>query len=154
MMHHGVDYGAPVGTRVWAVADGTVISAGRAGAAGKMVKIRHGGGLISLYLHLSRITVKSGQKVRQRQLIGRVGSTGRSTGPHLDFRITRNGQFINPSNLKMYSEPAKILPDQYRPQFEEVMAVLRPQLEAIPLPPLEQVEASPCIETTDGPLSP
>ncbi|HPM78357.1 MAG TPA: peptidoglycan DD-metalloendopeptidase family protein [bacterium] len=133
-MHHGVDYGAPVGTPVWAVADGTVSFGGRSGAAGNLVTIKHDGGFESLYLHLSRIAVKRGQRVRQRQMIGRVGSSGRSTGPHLDFRIRRNGSYFNPMKMKMYSQPAKKLPDQYRPQFEAVMEQMRPRLEAI-VPP-------------------
>jgi murein DD-endopeptidase MepM/ murein hydrolase activator NlpD len=134
MMHAGVDYGAPIGTPVWAVADGTVISAGFAGGAGRLVRIRHDGDIVSMYLHLSHISVRNGQRLRQRQMIGRVGTSGRSTGPHLDFRLTRGGVYFNPQKMKLYSQSKK-LPAQYRAQFEQVMARLRPQLEAIALPP-------------------
>lgn len=139
-MHHGVDYGAPVGTPVWAVADGTVNFAGRSGAAGNLIILQHDGGFESLYMHLSRMSVKKGQRVRQRQMIGRVGSSGRSTGPHLDFRFRRNGAYFNPQKMKMYSQPAKKLPDQYRPQLDAVMEQLRPRLEAI-IPPAWEAQA-------------
>lgn len=95
--HGGVDYAAPTGTRVQAVADGVVTFAARKGPNGKMVKIRHSGGFESYYLHLSRIGVKRGQRVKQSTVIGRVGSTGRSTGPHLDFRLKQNGKYTNPT---------------------------------------------------------
>ncbi len=142
MMHNGVDYGAPAGTPVWAVADGTVVSAGYNGAAGRMVRIRHDGGIESMYLHLSRITVRTGQRVRQRQLIGRVGTSGRSTGPHLDFRLTRGGAHLNPQTMKMYSQSKK-LPEQYQAQFQQVIARLRPQLDAVALPPVPPPTAEP-----------
>lgn len=95
--HLGVDYAAPTGTPVQAVAAGVVTSAGRNGANGKMVGIRHSGGYDTMYLHLSRIAVKAGARVSQGQIIGNVGSTGLSTGPHLDFRIKRYGRAVNPS---------------------------------------------------------
>jgi murein DD-endopeptidase MepM/ murein hydrolase activator NlpD len=101
--HLGVDYAAPVGTRVQAVGSGVVESAGRNGGSGKMVKIRHAGGYETMYLHLSRIAVKRGAHVSQGDLIGYVGSTGLSTGPHLDFRVLRNGRAINP--LKVVFPP-------------------------------------------------
>lgn len=94
--HGGVDYAAPMGTPVHSVADGKVIFSGTQGAAGKMIKIQHVGGYQSLYLHLSARLVQKGQRVRQNTLIGRVGSTGRSTGPHLDFRLKKDGRYINP----------------------------------------------------------
>ncbi len=94
--HGGVDYAAPTGTPVQAVASGRVTFARRKGPNGNMVRIRHSGGYESLYLHLSRILVRKGQRVGQSTMIGRVGSTGRSTGPHLDFRLKKNGRYINP----------------------------------------------------------
>ncbi len=133
-MHHGVDYGAPRGTPVWAVAAGKVISSGRAGAAGNMVKLSHPGGFVTMYLHLSRLNVRVGQQVRQRQMIGRVGSTGRSTGPHLDFRVKQNGQYINPQRLRMIASPLKVLPPQHRTAFATVIAAMKPQLEAVSVP--------------------
>ena len=97
--HLGVDYAAPVGAPVQAVAAGVVTGAGRSGGNGKMVRLRHAGGFESMYLHLSRIAVKSGSRVAQGQVIGNVGSTGLSTGPHLDFRIRQKGKAINPSKV-------------------------------------------------------
>ncbi|MBN1567059.1 MAG: M23 family metallopeptidase [Acidobacteria bacterium] len=97
--HLGVDYAAPVGTPVQSVGAGKVIRAGRNGGAGKMVTIRHSGGYETSYLHLSRIAVKTGAHVGQGDVIGYVGSTGLSTGPHLDFRIRHHGKAINPSKV-------------------------------------------------------
>lgn len=95
--HRGIDYAAAVGTPVQSVGDGVVIMVGRNGAAGKMVKIRHNSVYTSAYLHLSRYGkgIKRGAKVMQGQVIGYVGSTGRSTGPHLDFRFWKNGSLVN-----------------------------------------------------------
>lgn len=97
--HEGVDYGAPTGTPVKAVGDGVVTGRGWAGGYGNQVVIRHGGGLESLYSHLSGYArgLREGQHVRQGQVVGFVGSTGLSTGPHLDFRLRQNGRFINPA---------------------------------------------------------
>lgn len=94
--HGGVDYAAPTGTPVRAVAEGRVVFAARKGPAGKMVRIRHDGGYESFYLHLSKIKVRVGQRVSQSTIIGNVGSTGRSTGPHLDFRLKKHGKYLNP----------------------------------------------------------
>ncbi len=97
--HLGVDYAAPVGAPVQSVGAGVVVSAGRRGANGKMITIRHSGGYETKYLHLSRIAVKPGERVSQGELIGNVGSTGLSTGPHLDFRVFKNGRAINPQKV-------------------------------------------------------
>lgn len=93
--HYGTDYAAPTGTPVRAVADGTVVGAGASGGSGNMVTIRHADGYQTQYLHLSRILVRSGQKVGQGSKIGLVGMTGLATGPHLDLRISRNGKYMN-----------------------------------------------------------
>ncbi len=95
--HGGVDYAAPTGTPVHAVADGTVVFAAYKGANGNLVRLRHSGGLESYYLHLSKIDVRPGQKLRQGAQLGRVGSTGRSTGPHLDFRLKQGGKLLDPT---------------------------------------------------------
>jgi murein DD-endopeptidase MepM/ murein hydrolase activator NlpD len=96
--HLGVDYGAPTGTPVVAVADGTVVSAGWAGGGGNQVRLRHAGKIETYYLHLSRFApgVRGGTRVSQGQVIGYVGATGTATGPHLDYRFRRSGVFINP----------------------------------------------------------
>ena len=101
--HLGVDYAAPRGTPVWAMAKGKVTYAGWKGPNGKLVRIKHNNGLQSAYAHLHRIAkgIKPGVRVRQKQLIGYVGSTGRSTGPHLHFGVRQNGRFVNPQKLKL-----------------------------------------------------
>lgn len=105
--HHGVDYSAPSGTPVQAVADGVVIYKGYSGGGGNTVKIRHSSNLMSGYLHLRGYGkgIANGARVSQGQIIGYVGSTGLSTGPHLDFRLWRGGTPIDP--LKVPSEPAE-----------------------------------------------
>ncbi len=118
--HHGVDYAAPAGTPVRSVADGTVISKGYQGAAGHMVKIKHPGNLTSGYLHLRGYAkgLKVGKRVSQGEVIGYVGSTGRSTGPHLDFRLWKGKTPINP--LKVPQKPAEPIAEKNRAKFEWV----------------------------------
>lgn len=99
--HQGVDYRARYGTPVYAVANGTVSTAGYHGGWGNEVQIKHPSGLSTQYAHLSSISVRQGQSVRKGQIIGRVGSTGRSTGAHLHFGLLKGRSFINPTNLKM-----------------------------------------------------
>jgi len=96
--HLGIDYAAPIGTPVWAVADGIVNLAGWVEGFGKQVVLRHPNGYKSYYSHLSKYGpgIKMGKRVEQKQIIGYVGGTGFSTGPHLDYRLSKNGQFINP----------------------------------------------------------
>lgn len=120
--HTGVDYGAPVGTPVWSVADGKVVSAGRNAAAGNFVRIAHQSNYASQYNHLHRIAkgINNGKRVTQGQLIGYVGSTGLSTGPHLDFRLWKNNVPINPS--KTVSMPSPQLPKKDLEQFKSRQA--------------------------------
>ena len=96
--HYGVDYAAPTGTPVWAVADGVVISMGWSPGFGKQVILRHANGYKTYYGHLSRygIGIRMGKRVQQKEMIGYVGSTGLSTGPHLDYRLNKDGRFRNP----------------------------------------------------------
>ena len=99
-MHKGTDFGGPKGRRVHATGPGRVLKAGRGGGGvGIQVVIEHPGGWVSRYFHLSKVDVKAGSRVRQGQLIGRVGSTGRSTGPHLHFQVEYNGKAINPEAI-------------------------------------------------------
>ena len=93
--HMGTDYGAPVGTPVQTIGTGRVVFAGRKGGEGNMVQIAHSNGYETMYLHLSRMFVRSGEHVEIGKTIGLVGSTGLSTGPHLDFRILQKGQYKN-----------------------------------------------------------
>lgn len=118
--HTGVDYAAPKGTPVMSIGDGTVLSAKYEGAGGNTVRIRHNSVYTTAYLHLSGFGkgIRSGARVSQGQVIGYVGSTGRSTGPHLDFRVWKNGSPINP--LKMQSPPAEPLRSEFRPQFDSL----------------------------------
>lgn len=104
--HTAVDYAAPTGTPVMSIGDGTVIAKGYQGGGGNTVKIRHNSVYTTAYLHLSRYAagLKVGQRVRQGEVIGYVGMTGTATGPHLDFRVWRNGSPINPLNLESPSE--------------------------------------------------
>ena len=119
--HTGVDYAAPTGTPVVSIGDGTVVEKGYKGQAGNMVKIRHNSTYTTAYLHLSKFAnIAVGQHVSQGELIGYVGATGAATGPHLDFRVWKNGSPIDP--LKMESPPVDPVPDKYRPQFDSVVA--------------------------------
>ena len=115
--HWGVDYGAPVGTPVMTTADGVVTFTGWRGGGGNAVEIRHAGGFVTAYLHLSRFAsgIRPGVHVVQGQVIGFVGTTGLSTGPHLDYRITQNGRHLNP--LGVGKEPAPPLPKKELPRF-------------------------------------
>ena len=99
--HTGIDYGAPTGTPVSAIADGTVVMARRNGGYGNFVQLRHAGGLVSCYGHLSRYGsgIRAGRSVRQGQTVGYVGTTGLSTGPHLHFEVRQGGKPVNPLKL-------------------------------------------------------
>jgi hypothetical protein len=99
-MHAGLDFAARHGTPIYAVTDGRVDYAGWHGGHGKYVRLRHDGGLASGYAHMSRVAVASGQAVRRGQVIGYVGSTGLSTGPHLHYELYRNGATINPASIR------------------------------------------------------
>ncbi len=98
-MHTGMDFGAPYGAPIYAATDGVIAYAGRKGGYGNFVQINHGGGLATGYGHMSRIATRPGQRVRQGQIIGYVGSTGLSTGPHLHYELYRNGRHINPASV-------------------------------------------------------
>jgi murein DD-endopeptidase MepM/ murein hydrolase activator NlpD len=97
--HQGLDISADAGAPVYATADGTVTRAAREGAYGNLVTIDHGYGLETRYGHLSKYEVKSGAKIKRGQIIGRVGSTGRATGPHLHYEVRVNGRLLNPLQL-------------------------------------------------------
>ena len=129
--HTGVDYAAPKGTPVMSIGDGVVTSMKNEGAGGNTVRITHNSVYKTAYLHLSKYGpgLKVGQRVRQGQVIGYVGSTGRSTGPHLDFRVWKNGTPINP--LKMDSPPAEPLAAEFMPAFEAAYAESRAQIDTI-----------------------
>jgi len=116
--HYGVDYAAPVGTPVQATADGLVTFAGWNGSSGLMIRLRHKNGYETLYLHLRNFApgIGVGARVKAGDIIGYVGSSGESTGPHLDYRITYHGRYINP--LAWRFEPAASLPTEYLEAFK------------------------------------
>ena len=134
--HLGVDYGAPVGTAVMAVASGVVEAAGWAGEAGRMIKLRHAGGYETEYLHLSAFAsgVHVGGRVEQGQLIGRVGMTGSATGPHLDYRILKNSTHVNPLVELSKMPPGVPIAADTRPAFlearEAALSLLRARVDA------------------------
>ncbi|MEE3234184.1 MAG: peptidoglycan DD-metalloendopeptidase family protein [Candidatus Latescibacterota bacterium] len=114
--HLGTDYAASIGTSVYATALGTITHAGRKGGYGLLVEIKHANGYRTRYAHLSKILVKNGQHVSQQQTIGKVGTTGRSTGPHLHYEIIKNGTHINPTTVNR-GQRGKSLAKQHFPKF-------------------------------------
>jgi len=126
--HLGVDYGAPIGTPVRSVGDGTVDFAGWQNGYGNVIQLRHGNERSTLYAHLSRIDVKRGQHVEQGQRIGAVGMTGWSTGPHLHFEFRINGRHQDPIQVAKTSEPITLDPAA-RTRFAEVAKSLQSQLD-------------------------
>ncbi|WP_144187004.1 M23 family metallopeptidase [Elioraea rosea] len=132
-MHQGIDFAAPTGTPVYAAGDGRVAFAGRRGGYGTTVVINHAGGTSTLYAHLSAIQrgIRPGSAVRQGQVIGRVGSTGMSTGPHLHFEVHRNRTPINPAVAQVLPPPRLAGPDlaafqRTRARAERQFAALAP----------------------------
>ncbi len=120
--HLAIDYGAPTGTPIMAVGDGTIVFAGWKGGFGNYIDIRHNGTFKTQYAHLSKFAVKSGQAVKQGEVIGYVGSTGFSTGPHLHYQVEVNGQLVNPLEVKFPSGDA--LNEEYREDFERIKTEL------------------------------
>lgn len=126
--HYGTDLAAGYGTPVRAIGFGTVVTAGTQGGYGKLVVVRHANGFTSYYGHLSKILVRSGQRVSQSDLVGLVGATGLATGPHLHYGIMKNGAWADP--MRIQSPPAEPLRAEDRPAFmvtaERSMALLPP----------------------------
>jgi murein DD-endopeptidase MepM/ murein hydrolase activator NlpD len=128
--HYGVDYGAPAGTPVMTTADGVVVEARYKQGEGNFIRVRHSSRIDTCYLHLSRFAkgLKKGTRVTQGDVIGYVGMTGLATGPHLDYRVSENGKWLNPLKLK------SITPDPLRGeslrQFRSSVARLQPHLSA------------------------
>jgi murein DD-endopeptidase MepM/ murein hydrolase activator NlpD len=131
--HLGVDFAAPTGTPVWAAADGRVTFVGRNRAAGKMVILEHEGNMVTIYMHLHRFArgLKKGQEVRQRQVIGYVGTTGLSTGPHLHFGLKVDGAYIDPFKLKARRAPP--VPNKERATFREIASTMRAAMTSLPM---------------------
>ena len=146
-MHAGVDFKASHGTPIVAVTDGRVTGAGRMGGCGNAVKLRHGGGIDTRYCHMSRIAVSRGQSVKRGQVIGYVGSTGLSTGPHLHYEMYRSGRAINPASVSFVTRAQ--LEGQELQRFRETLARLK-EIEAGAA--LADLEKTPQEEAAEEPL--
>jgi murein DD-endopeptidase MepM/ murein hydrolase activator NlpD len=131
--HFGVDYAAPRGTPVEALGEGRVTEAGWKGGYGRFISIRHNSVYITTYAHLSGYAknIKAGSHVSQGEVIGFVGSSGLATGPHLDFRVYRNGSPIDP--LRMESPPSEPVPASFMPQYKLLVSRLKPRLDNLKL---------------------
>ena len=138
--HMGTDYGAPVGTPVQTIGSGRVVFAGRKGGEGNLVQIAHSDGYETMYLHLSRMYVRGGEHVEIGKTIGLVGSTGLSTGPHLDFRILQRGQYKNFEKLGL--PPSDPINKKYLPEFTLVRDKWLPALQT---PELVQASVIPAV---------
>ncbi len=141
--HNGIDFAAPTGTPIWAMASGKVIFAGMKGANGNLIIIDHGNGLQTLYAHLHRINknIVKGAQVEQKQTIGTVGSTGRSTGPHLHLGIKQNGKYVDPGNLKKLR--ANSLPAKHKAAFNKHVEAMKARLAAIDTTPKAKAQKAP-----------
>lgn len=128
--HKGTDYAAPKGTPIRATASGVVTQAGFTSANGNYVKIRHNKTYETQYLHMSKILVKKGQRVEQGHIIGKVGSTGLATGPHVCYRFWKNGTQVDP--LKEITPPAQPIDDKLKKQYLQFVKPLKTQLDNIP----------------------
>jgi murein DD-endopeptidase MepM/ murein hydrolase activator NlpD len=123
--HQGIDFAAPAGTPVVTVADGTVVHAGPNGGYGNLVVVDHGGGITTYYAHLSAFAagVQEGARVERGQEIGQVGSTGRSTGPHLHYEIRRDGQYLDPANAAHTLPNWGLSPDEHHAVLTRLLAL-------------------------------
>jgi murein DD-endopeptidase MepM/ murein hydrolase activator NlpD len=142
-MHTGIDFGAPYGSPIYATSDGVVSYAGRKGGYGNFVQINHGGGLATGYGHMSRLATSSGQRVRQGQIIGYVGSTGLSTGPHLHYELYRNGRQVNPASVT-FTQRAQLSGSdlsKFRAQLAKLKSV-KPGAAMAPMGSSKKAEAS------------
>jgi murein DD-endopeptidase MepM/ murein hydrolase activator NlpD len=131
-MHRGIDFAAPTGTPIMAAGNGTVRFAGRRGGYGKYVSIRHNAEYDTAYAHMSRIApdVTPGKRVKQGDIIGYVGTTGRSTGPHLHYEVMVNNQQINPMSIKLPSGTKLAGKDLAR--FRAVRRAIEERLDRMP----------------------
>ena len=129
--HHGVDYAAPIGTEVKSIGAGTVIAKGYMNGGGHTIKVKHNSVYTTTYMHLSKYAkgIEVGKQVQQGQVIGYVGSSGLSTGPHLDFRVHKNGQPINP--LQMEAPPSKPITPELRDSFAIIKQKVLAELDSM-----------------------
>lgn len=136
--HKGTDYAAPHGTPIWSTANGTVIKAGYSRGNGKYVKVKHNNTYSTQYLHMSKILVKKGERVKQGDVIGRVGSTGLATGPHVCYRFWKNGKQVDP--YRQMLPAAKDLKEEYKASYFEYILPLKKELDSIPYKIIEVKE--------------
>lgn len=127
--HYGVDYAAPVGTPIYAAGDGVLLQVTQNPSSGRYVRIRHGNGYETAYLHMSGFArgMRAGKKVKQGELIGYVGQSGFATGPHVCFRMTKDGTPVDPTGIE--APRANPLPEERREEFASLVASLKPQLD-------------------------
>ena len=128
-MHKGVDFAAPIGTPIFAAGDGIIEYSGWNGAYGKYIRIRHNGTFKTAYAHLSKIYKKRGTRIKQGEIIGTLGSTGRSTGPHLHYEILLSGRQINPLRIKLPSD--KHIPKNELENFYKKRSIINNKIFAI-----------------------
>jgi murein DD-endopeptidase MepM/ murein hydrolase activator NlpD len=148
--HNGVDFGAPTGTPVHAVGDATVTWAGPNGGHGRFVKLDHAGPYETSYSHLSRVSVRKGQRVRQGDIIGYVGSTGLATGPHLHYQFWVSGKYVNPLTVPL-PKGGEEVPAKDRRAFEAHRDALLLQLDGH-LPDGPEPVEDPDLEVADASL--
>jgi murein DD-endopeptidase MepM/ murein hydrolase activator NlpD len=140
-MHSGVDFQAGYGTPIYAVSDGAVTFAGRHGGHGNYVRLNHGGSFGTGYGHMSRIAVEPGDQVRRGQVIGYVGSTGLSIGPHLHYEVYRSGQAVNPMSVQFVTR-AQLEGEELK-QFRARLAALKLVAPGAALTPIAQETVQP-----------
>lgn len=136
--HEGTDFAAPIGTPIMSTANGTVVESARRGGNGNYVKVRHNNVYSTQYLHMKRRKVKVGEFVKQGDVIGWIGMTGNTSGPHVCYRFWKNGRQVDPFKQKLPS--AKPMLDSLKPAYFEFIKPLRQQLNSIPLPKEEELE--------------
>lgn len=129
--HKGTDFAAPIGTEILATSNGTVVESTQSGGNGKYVKIKHNDTYSTQYLHMSRQAVKKGQYVKQGDVIGYVGMTGNTSGPHVCYRFWKNGQQVDPFQEKMPTSES--IPKHLKGQYIDFIKPLRAQLDKIPI---------------------
>lgn len=130
--HLGIDYAAPAGTPIETIADGTVRFAGWKNGFGNYVEVSHANGYITAYGHMKSINVKVGQKIKQGAVVGTVGSTGVSTGPHLDFRVKENGKFVDFLKIKNRSSANKEIPKDKLDEFKKIRDNYKNIMDGVP----------------------
>jgi murein DD-endopeptidase MepM/ murein hydrolase activator NlpD len=149
-MHLGVDLAAPRGTPIWAPGDGRVKIAGRRGVSGKLIILRHAQGYETIFAHLHTIApgIRKGVRVRQKQVIGTVGSTGRSTGPHLHYGMKIKGKHVNPFTQSF--PPANPVPGFELKGYQRLISPLLERLDEVALPPTAHAASAPVSDKDAG----